>query len=81
VVTAGGLTFIGAADDGWLRAFETATGRLLWQARLPAAANATPMVATLPDGRQAIVVSAGGHTYLGTQRGDRVLAFALPEAR
>jgi len=78
VVTAGGLTFIGSADDGWLRAFETASGRLLWRARLPAVANATPMVATLPDGRQAIVVSAGGHTYLGTRRGDQVLAFALP---
>jgi quinoprotein glucose dehydrogenase len=32
----------------------------------------------LPDGRQVVVVAAGGHTYLGTARGDKVLAFALP---
>jgi quinoprotein glucose dehydrogenase/quinate dehydrogenase (quinone) len=78
LVTTTGITFIGAADDGLLRAYETSTGRLLWSAQLPAAANATPMSYVAADGRQYIVVAAGGHTYLGTARGDHVLAFALP---
>ncbi len=78
LVTTTGLTIIGAADDAMLRIFETRSGRLLWSAKLPAAANATPMTYLAPDGRQYIVVAAGGHTYLGNARGDHVMAFALP---
>jgi quinoprotein glucose dehydrogenase len=79
ITTASGLTFIGATTDAYLRAFETQTGRELWKARLPTSAHATPMTYRLRDGRQYVVVAAGGHMLLGTQPGDAVVAFALPE--
>jgi len=50
VVTAGGLLFIGATNDSRFRAFEKDTGKLLWEARLPASAHATPMT-FLENGR------------------------------
>jgi len=79
LVTASGLTFIGATTDGYLRAFETETGRELWRGRLPRSAHATPVTYRLrPDGRQYVVIAAGGHQLLGTEVGDAVVAFALP---
>lgn len=79
LVTKGGLTIIGASVDNYLRAFETATGKLLWQARLPASAQATPMTYyDAASGHQYIVVSVGGHKHLGSKLGDYVIAFALP---
>jgi quinoprotein glucose dehydrogenase len=81
IVTAGGLTFIGAAMDGYLRAFDTETGEELWRDVLPAGGQATPMTYRLnPGGRQYLVIAAGGHSTLGTQLGDFVIAYALPEA-
>ncbi len=77
-VTAGGLTFISAAMDGYLRAFDTKTGEELWKDRLPAGGNATPMVYEV-DGRQFVVIAAGGHGKLSTTAGDFVVAYALPE--
>ena len=77
--TAGGLIFIGATTDNFLRAFDTASGDELWKARLPAGAQATPM-SYEAGGRQYVVIAAGGHAKLGTTRGDYVMAFALPNA-
>jgi quinoprotein glucose dehydrogenase len=79
LTTAGGLTFIGATTDNFLRAFDTATGAELWKMRIPAGAQATPM-SYERGGRQFVVVAAGGHAKLGTTRGDYVLAYALPAA-
>jgi quinoprotein glucose dehydrogenase len=80
IVTAGGLIFIAAATDGRLRAFDVDTGEELWHADLPAGGQATPMTYQLgPNGKQDVVIAAGGHGALGTTRGDRVIAFALPD--
>jgi quinoprotein glucose dehydrogenase len=78
IVTAGGLVFIGATRDQRLRAFDLATGRELWQAMLPFAGIATPMTYLADDGRQFVVIAAGGHGKAGLERGDAVVAFALP---
>jgi quinoprotein glucose dehydrogenase len=80
LTTAGGLTFIGASTDGYLRAFKTDTGELLWKGRLPAGGQATPMTYRLrPDGKQFVVIAAGGHKYLRTKMGDSVVAYTLPD--
>jgi quinoprotein glucose dehydrogenase len=78
MVTAGGLVFIGAAMDDYLRAFDARTGAELWKGRLPAGGQATPMTYVW-HGRQYVVIAAGGHSKLNTKRGDQVVAFALPE--
>jgi quinoprotein glucose dehydrogenase len=78
VVTAGGLVFIGAAMDHYLRAFSVADGEELWRGRLPAPANATPMTYEW-RGRQFVVVYAGGYARLDTALSDRLIAFALPD--
>jgi quinoprotein glucose dehydrogenase len=77
LVTAGGLLFIAATPDEKLRAFDKQTGELLWEARLPAAGFATP-ASYEADGRQFVVVAAGGGK-LGRPSGSRYVAFALPE--
>jgi membrane-bound PQQ-dependent dehydrogenase (glucose/quinate/shikimate family) len=78
VVTAGGLTFIAATLDNYLRAYDTETGKELWRTRLPAGAQASP-ISYMQGGRQYVVIFAGGHANLRTPFGDYVLAFALPE--
>jgi quinoprotein glucose dehydrogenase len=78
IVTAGSLVFIGAAMDDYLRAFDIESGRELWKGRLPAGGQATPMTYRMPNGRQYVVIAAGGHGKMGTTRGDSVVAFALP---
>lgn len=78
MVTAGGLVFIGAAMDDYLRAFDARTGEELWKGRLPAGGQATPM-SYVRDGRQFVVIAAGGHARAGTTIGDTLVAFALPE--
>jgi quinoprotein glucose dehydrogenase len=78
MVTDGGLVFIGAATDNYLRAFDVETGREMWKGRLPAGGQATPM-SYEANGRQFVLIAAGGHGKLGTKRGDYVVAFALPE--
>lgn len=77
VTTAGGLTFIGASLDRFLRAFDTETGELLWDVRLPAGAQANPMSYEI-DGRQYVVAAVGGHERMETRLGDSVIAWALP---
>jgi quinoprotein glucose dehydrogenase len=79
IITAGGLVFIAAAMDNYLRAFDIDTGAELWKGRLPAGGQATPMTYRLrPDGKQFVVIAAGGHGKLGTKLGDSLVAFALP---
>jgi quinoprotein glucose dehydrogenase len=79
IATAGGLVFVGAALDGYLRAFDIETGAVLWRHKLPAGGQATPMTYRAgASQRQYLVISAGGHGPLGTPRGDYVVAFALP---
>ncbi|HEX7012704.1 MAG TPA: pyrroloquinoline quinone-dependent dehydrogenase [Steroidobacteraceae bacterium] len=80
ITTEGGLVFIAAATDNYLRAFDIDTGRELWKGRLPAGGQATPMTYEV-DGRQFVVIAAGGHGALGTTRGDYVVAFALPKSQ
>ncbi|HSC18207.1 MAG TPA: pyrroloquinoline quinone-dependent dehydrogenase [Rhizomicrobium sp.] len=77
IVTAGGLVFIGAAMDNYLRAFDARSGAELWRGRLPAGGQATPMT-YMWKGRQYVVIAAGGHSKLDTKRGDQIVAFALP---
>ncbi len=80
IMTAGGLTFIASAMDNYLRAFDTETGTELWKGRLPAGGQATPMTyMATHDGRQLVVIAAGGHGKLGTKLGDSLVAFALPK--
>jgi quinoprotein glucose dehydrogenase len=82
IVTAGGVIFIGAAMDNYLRAFDVETGAELWKGRLPAGGQATPVTYRLRrNGRQFVVIAAGGHARLGTAIGDSVMAYALPEAK
>jgi quinoprotein glucose dehydrogenase len=76
VVTAGGVLFIAATRDAKFRAFNKRTGRLLWEADLPAAGFATPAVYEL-DGKQYIVIACGGGK-LHMKSGDSYKAFALP---
>jgi quinoprotein glucose dehydrogenase len=78
IVTAGGLTFIGASVDPYLRAFDTDTGRELWETELPAGGNATPMTYRGTNGKQYVVIAAGGHGGLGSKLGDSLVAFTLP---
>jgi quinoprotein glucose dehydrogenase len=78
IVTAGGLVFIAATQDASFRAFDKATGTLLWEAELPAAGYATPST-FMVDGRQYVVIAAGGGK-LGTPSGDAYVAYALPRA-
>jgi quinoprotein glucose dehydrogenase len=81
IVTRSGVTFIAAAQDRYLRAFETATGKLLWQVRLPAGGNATPMSYISPaSGRQFLVIAAGGHDSILSKPGDLIQAYALPRS-
>ncbi len=77
MITAGGLVFTSAATDFYLRAFDVETGKELWKYVLPAGGQATPMTYTL-NGKQYVVIAAGGHGKLGTKQGDYVMAFALP---
>ena len=78
IVTAGGTIFIAATADQYLRAFDEANGKKLWESRLPAGGQATPMTYLGEDGRQYIVIAAGGHGGLRTRAGDYVVAYALP---
>jgi quinoprotein glucose dehydrogenase len=77
IVTGGGIVFIGATTDKFLRVFDAATGEEIWRRRLPYTANATPLTYRLrPDGKQYVVVAAGGHGW--SEPGDALIAFALP---
>jgi quinoprotein glucose dehydrogenase len=78
IVTAGGLLFIGATNyDKKFRAFDKATGKLLWETTLPFAGQATPAT-YMVNGRQYVVIAAGGGKLLNRPSGGIYIAFALP---
>ncbi|WP_349969559.1 membrane-bound PQQ-dependent dehydrogenase, glucose/quinate/shikimate family [Pseudomonas caspiana] len=77
LITAGGLVFHGATADGFIRAYDINTGETLWQTELPAGGQATPSTYMGSDGKQYVVIAAGGHGALGTTMGDSVIAFKL----
>lgn len=80
LVTGSGLLFAGATHDGDLRAFDAATGRMLWRTDLKAGGQATPMTYTSPEsGRQFVAIAAGGHYALGSVMGDSIVAFTLAD--
>ncbi|MGB0908486.1 MAG: pyrroloquinoline quinone-dependent dehydrogenase [Maricaulaceae bacterium] len=77
MITGGDLIFMGATLDYYLRAFDINTGDEMWKHRLPAGGQATPM-SYMWEGKQYVVISAGGYKFAGTKLGDSVMAFALP---
>lgn len=78
VATAGGIVFIAATADEKIRAFESHTGRELWEYQLPAAGYATPSVYVI-NGKEYLVIATGGGGKNMTKSGDSVIAFALPD--
>ena len=78
LLTASGLIFIAAATDDLIRAIDTETGEVLWNDVLPAGGQANPITYEA-DGRQYVVIGAGGHHFMETPIGDYVIAYALPE--
>ncbi|MEI2418496.1 PQQ-binding-like beta-propeller repeat protein [Orrella sp. JC864] len=79
VMTASGVAFLSGTIDNYVRAYDVRDGKQLWEHRLPAGGQATPMTYTAADGRQFLLVVAGGHGSLGTKAGDYVIAYALPD--
>jgi len=77
LTTAGGVAFLTSTADYYIRAYDVSNGRQLWQDRLPAGGQSTPMSYAV-DGRQYVVTAAGGHGSFPTKRGDYVIAYALP---
>lgn len=80
ITTAGHVFFVAATADNYLRAFSTDSGNELWRARLPAGGQATPMTYE-ENGKQYVVIAAGGHGSFGTKPGDYVIAYALPNPK
>jgi quinoprotein glucose dehydrogenase len=80
VSTGGGLAFISGTLDRYVRAFDLRTGEELWKVRLPAGGQATPMTYSA-GGRQYLLVTAGGHGFMNTPRGDYTIAYALPDSQ
>jgi len=78
IATAGGLLFLGATFDPYLKAYDMATGKELWRGKMPASARATPMTFRSAAGKQYIVIAAGGHDVPGAVFSDTLIAFALP---
>jgi quinoprotein glucose dehydrogenase len=79
LVTKGGLVFIAGTKDEKIRAFDKTTGKVLWEAKLPAAGYATPATYSI-EGRQYVVIACGGGK-IGSKSGDSYVAFALPEKK
>ncbi len=79
VVTAGGLLFIAATNyDRKFRAFDKATGQLLWETTLPFSANATPAVYSVGGKQYVVITSEGSKSRPTDPKGSKVIAFALP---
>ncbi len=83
LVTKGGLTFFHGTLDYYIRALDNDTGKELWRGRLPVGGQGAPMSYVGADGKQYVVVTVGGATRTGTNdnRGDYVIAYALPAAK
>ncbi|GBR34168.1 PQQ-dependent dehydrogenase 4 [Acetobacter peroxydans] len=80
IVTRGGVVFMGATADDYLRAFDVSTGQVIWRDRLPAGGQATPL-SYESGGKQYVVIAAGGHGGLGTRSGDYIVAYTLDGAQ
>ncbi|MFT9386727.1 glucose/quinate/shikimate family membrane-bound PQQ-dependent dehydrogenase [Acetobacter sp.] len=80
IVTAGGVAFLTSTADYYIRAYDVTTGRQIWQDRLPAGGQSTPMTYE-QNGRQYVVTADGGHGSFGTKLGDYVVAYALPDGQ
>ena len=78
LVTASGLIFIGASTDRTFRAFDSSTGKLLWESPITASANAGPITYQDRRGRQIVLVAAGGHHILRAPTGQELIAYSLP---
>ena len=78
IATAGGLVFIAGTIDSRFRAFDSKTGKLLWETRLEASGHAVPSTFLGRDGRQYVVIAAGGAGYVPTAASDTLDAFRLP---
>ncbi|MCD2178936.1 glucose/quinate/shikimate family membrane-bound PQQ-dependent dehydrogenase [Rhizobium sp. C1] len=78
IITRGGVAFLAAAVDDYFRAYDLTSGRQLWEARLPAGGQATPMTYTGTDNKQYVLLVAGGHGSIGTKAGDYIIAYRLP---
>jgi quinoprotein glucose dehydrogenase len=78
ITTAGGITFIAGTIEAAIHAFNSETGAELWKATLPTSARSTPMTFQGPDGKQYLIICAGGHDAGGLSLGDYVVAFTLP---
>src|SRR5436190_19903517 len=80
IATAGGLVFIGAANDSRFRAFDSKTGKVLWETRLEASGHTSPITYMGRDGRQYVaLMAAGGGAFLGGGLSNSLVAFALPD--
>jgi quinoprotein glucose dehydrogenase len=77
IVTAGGIVFIASTRDEKFRAFDSATGQLLGEWQLPAGGYAAPATYQV-NGKQFVVIAAGGGGKIGTRSGDSYVTFALP---
>ncbi|GHB05056.1 glucose dehydrogenase [Algimonas arctica] len=77
-LTGSGLAFIGAATDDLVRAINVSTGETVWQSVLPGGGQAGPMTYE-HEGRQYVVISAGGHHFMKTPISDAIVAYALPD--
>jgi quinoprotein glucose dehydrogenase len=78
--TGGGVAFLSSTLDYYIRGYDVSNGKVVWKARLPAGGQATPMsFVSEKTGKQYVVVMAGGHGSLGTEMGDEMVAFALPD--
>ncbi|PZO65999.1 MAG: membrane-bound PQQ-dependent dehydrogenase, glucose/quinate/shikimate family [Paracoccus denitrificans] len=77
LTTAGGVAFTAASLDDVIRAYDMRDGTVLWKQKLPAGGQATPMTYRGKDGKQYVVLAAGGHGSLGTTLGDSVIAYTL----
>ena len=77
IATAGGIAFTGEGN-GYFKAYDFETGAVLWKFQAGAGVNAPPASYTV-DGKQYIVVGAGGNTQLDYKRGNSIIAFTLPE--
>jgi glucose dehydrogenase len=82
IATAGGVVFIGATNDSRFRAFESKTGKLLWETKLEASGHTSPITYMGRDGRQYVaLMAAGGGAFLGGGFSNSLVAFALPDVR
>ena len=81
IVTASGLIFVGATNDNYFRAFDTRTGKQVWETELEASGHSIPMTFMGKDGRQYVVIAAGGGSFIQSPRGTKIVAFALPDGK